>query len=265
MDLAMARQNFLNKYEYSAILEDFFTKSELIEFVKLLGVGHPDPNNLSERELARLLTGSSSNSRKTRLEELMIDKNPDIERHIALKKQINAWANEKKVVDTSAIVESLDLFTLEVVHDQVDNVRKLVSSEEPVGQELILEAVEELSKNVEVLQTERDALKSEIANRIDIHIQKRKSTYYSVTKAEINQYAQFGVFATIFLSLFGALAGLALGSLVALLQANIPTIAQATLRVLGWLSGAVSVVFLLLAITLFIFQFNSKKSWEAIN
>lgn len=104
----------------------------------------------------------------------------------------------------------------------------------------------------------------DIAGRLDVKFPKRESVYFSVTEAEINMYATLGWVSTILLTLCGIFAGLALGCLVALLQANLPAIAQAMLNSLAWITGVVSVIFFLISIAFILLQQKSKKSWEPI-
>ena len=55
-----------------------------------------------------------------------------------------------------------------------------------------------------------------VQEHIQIDLEPRKSTYYSVTDAEIDVYAQFGWLSTVFLSLSGTFLGFALGCVAAI-------------------------------------------------
>ena len=103
-----------------------------------------------------------------------------------------------------------------------------------------------------------------LTDRLEVDFPKRKSTFYSVTESEINIYAQLGWISTFSLTLFGTFAGLALGCVVSLLQDNLPAAATSTLNAIAWVTGIVSIIFLITAIVLLVLQFRSKKSWEAI-
>jgi len=104
---------------------------------------------------------------------------------------------------------------------------------------------------------------SVLAERLEVDFPKRKSTYFSVTEAEINNYAQLGWLSTVSLTLFGAFLGLVLGCVVALLQDSLPATAISTLNALAWFSGIVAVIFLAVAILLLVSQVRSKKAWES--
>jgi len=108
-------------------------------------------------------------------------------------------------------------------------------------------------------EDEEDEYKSPVT----LQFQKRKGIYYSVTKAEINIYAQLGWISTFCLTLFGAFIGLAFGCFVALMQENIPYAAQALLKSLKWVTGLVSLIFLIFAILLMVLQMKNKKAWES--
>jgi hypothetical protein len=107
-----------------------------------------------------------------------------------------------------------------------------------------------------------DAFGPNTEGRLDVKFPKRRCTYYSVTEAEIEVYAQFGWLSSMFLTLFGASLGFSLGCVVALVQGNIPADAQTTLWWLAGSIGLVSVVFLVITITLVVLQRKNRKTWK---
>ena len=108
-------------------------------------------------------------------------------------------------------------------------------------------------------EEDEEEYKNPVVNRF----QKRKSTYYSVTESEINMYAQLGVISTLFLTLFGALIGFAGGCLVALIQKNIPYETEILLKIIGLITGFISIIFLIVSLWFIRLQFNNKKLWES--
>jgi hypothetical protein len=99
--------------------------------------------------------------------------------------------------------------------------------------------------------------------RVNIKFPPRQSTFYSVTEAEIEIYAQLNLFANICLTLFGLLAGFSLGCVAALAQGNIPDPGKTALTWLVGIAGIIAIVFLILSLFLAFAQHNSKKFWRS--
>jgi hypothetical protein len=120
-----------------------------------------------------------------------------------------------------------------------------------------------ISNVTQVATDVRTSPLGDIDERLVINFAERSSTYYSVTEAEIEVYAQFGWLSSIFLTLFGTFSGFSLGCVAAIVQGNIPT---ATQTVLWWLTGTtgiISAILLVIAIVLVIIQNKNKKTWKS--
>ncbi|MBE0682069.1 MAG: hypothetical protein IH589_09140 [Anaerolineales bacterium] len=100
---------------------------------------------------------------------------------------------------------------------------------------------------------------------VKVTFPERDAVYYSVTEAEINNYAQLGWLATLFLTFFGVFAGLLCGGLIAIQQGGLSEKSYATIYSINWFSSIVGMIFLLLAILLMVLQSKSKKDWKSGN
>ena len=101
-----------------------------------------------------------------------------------------------------------------------------------------------------------------VQGHIQIDLEPRRSTYYSVTDAEIDVYAQFGWLSTIFLSLSGISTGFALGCVTAIAQGTLQAPADYTFRWIGGIAAVVAGVFFVLACALKYLQRENKKTWK---
>lgn len=100
---------------------------------------------------------------------------------------------------------------------------------------------------------------------VKVTFPERDAVYYSVTEAEINNYAQLGWLANIFLTFFGIFAGLLGGGVIAIQQGGLSEKSHAVIYSINWVSSIVGVIFLLFAIVLMVLQSNSKKDWKSDN
>jgi hypothetical protein len=103
---------------------------------------------------------------------------------------------------------------------------------------------------------------ADIKGIIQTSISKRSSTYYPVTEAEMDDYAQLGFLSSLFLTLFGLFAGFVGGCITALAQGTIPDPSKSILMGLSVGAGFVSVVFLCISIFYRVLQSKHKKRWK---
>lgn len=91
---------------------------------------------------------------------------------------------------------------------------------------------------------------------------KRSSTFFSISEAEIEIYAQYSWLSSLFLTIFGVFMGFATGCYVAIIQTNNSTVNNT----LWWLAGITffsSIIFITLAIILNKLAKKNLKKWES--
>jgi hypothetical protein len=97
---------------------------------------------------------------------------------------------------------------------------------------------------------------------IEVGVLKRYIPYTPVTEAEVEFYAQYSWWSTIFFTLFGAFFGVAAGSLIALVQGSNPETAPVILTWIAILSGVAGGIFFVCAVTMTTLK-NKNKPWKS--
>lgn len=90
----------------------------------------------------------------------------------------------------------------------------------------------------------------------------RKSRYYYITKAEIETYSNLGYLSTILFSFFGVIAGLPIGTYIALMQGGLSETTQRVLITVTWITSLIALIFLALSVVVTCWQQKNKKTWE---
>jgi hypothetical protein len=98
--------------------------------------------------------------------------------------------------------------------------------------------------------------------KVDVVHFPREVQMYSVTNAEIDNYASFGWQSTLALAFAGLAGGFSLGCLTSLLQGAGGSEVVLMLRACMWLSAVVAVVFLGFALWQIGSQRRMRKDWE---
>lgn len=97
---------------------------------------------------------------------------------------------------------------------------------------------------------------------IEVGMSKRYISYTPVTEAEVEFYAQYNWWSTIFFTLFGASFGVAAGCVIALVQGSNPETAPIILTWFGIGSGVVSAIFFVIALAMTYLK-NKYKPWKS--
>ncbi|MBI9042911.1 MAG: hypothetical protein JEZ06_00410 [Anaerolineaceae bacterium] len=90
----------------------------------------------------------------------------------------------------------------------------------------------------------------------------RTSTYYSITEAEIDNYANLSLLATTFFSLFGLIGGFALGCIVPIILESLDEQTKTYMILLASICGSIAFIFLIIAFFLEILKWKNKKVWK---